>query len=662
MRLAAAGLAATMALGGPVDAQVETYDVGGDLSWASQALIQNAVADVGGSLQPLQLESGRTIGQVLAASGQVWVNGQPDDFTVPGAPRAWSNDGFFDQLGGPLALVDGDPATHSEGIFKTSRSQAGTTFYFDLGSPVPVDRIRFYPAAGDEDNYIRAFDILVSDGVTFTDAKQPVYERVVRVESNEDRLVDLRFDSFQARFIQLKVLSRRVFNLADFEVYGEGFVPGASYVSELHSFGRAVNFGSLRLRATRLRRGATGDGRAPRVLVELRSGTDDTPLAYFRRDRDTGATEEIDRTEYETDLPREALFRRDSATGLQEEVSRRDYLSLPEEEVGDARNFVRGGIRDDVRNWSPWTPPVEMDSTQGVAIPLDLPSPREFLQFRLTFDNGSASAMRIDEFVVEVSPGLVSEAVAEIALEADLGRDVREVAVTSGVDTTFVADIFARATGGQPGFSGLRLAAFPPPEFIALQAGDAAGSAAPVEVSLEPAADGFDVRFPAIPSGDSRLRLLFRLRPLEHNTPLRLWLLGDEGQPPHPVVPGDASAAVATASLNVYAREAVSQVDVDLASPVITPNGDGINERAEIRSILSQITGLVDVRIDVLDLTGRRLLGVVAQARTAGVYDDVWDARDAGGALVAPGLYLLRVRADFDDEPTETMRTVAVAY
>ena len=180
-------------------------------------------------------------------------------------------------------------------------------------------------------------------------------------------------------------------------------------------------------------------------------------------------------------------------------------------------------------------------------------------------------------------------------------------------------------------------------------------------MSLEPAADGFDVRFPVI-SGDSHLRLLFRLRPLEHNTPLRLWLLGEDGQPPHPMAPGDASEAVTTASLNVYAREAASQVDVDLASPVITPNGDGTNERAEIRSILSQITGLVDVRIDVLDLTGRRLRGIVAEARTAGVYADVWDARDAGGIIVAPGLYLLRVRVDFDNEPSETMRTVAVAY
>ena len=125
-------------------------------------------------------------------------------------------------------------------------------------------------------------------------------------------MVELSFNGVQGRFLRLKVLSRNPFNLAEFEVYGEGFVPVSSYVSQLHSFGRPVNFGRLMVRAERLNRGAAGDTAI--VRLQLRSGMDDTPLAYFRRDRDTGVREEVSLSEY-NNLPRRALYRRDPDHG-----------------------------------------------------------------------------------------------------------------------------------------------------------------------------------------------------------------------------------------------------------------------------------------------------------------------------------------------------------
>ena len=78
-------------LGGfvPSDAQVEVWHIGqGGLSWASQAQTQLGALDVGGALQPLQLQAGENLIELLRASGQRFLNGQPRDFTLGGQPRA----------------------------------------------------------------------------------------------------------------------------------------------------------------------------------------------------------------------------------------------------------------------------------------------------------------------------------------------------------------------------------------------------------------------------------------------------------------------------------------------------------------------------------------------------------------------------------------------
>ena len=490
-------------------AEVETYHIGrGGLSWASQADIQNGTVGVEGALQPLELRSGQNLMELLRAAGQTWLNGSPSDFTKPGQPRTWSNDGPFNQVNGPLQLVDGDPSSSSEGAFRTARNQAGATFFWDLGAPFPIERVRFAPAPGELDWFIKAFELRVSDGEQFNEVRRPVYRLLSRVENNKNPVVELSFNGVQGRFLQLKVLSRNPFNLAEFAVYGEGFVPVSSYVSQLHSFGRPVNFGRLMVRAERLNRSAAGDTAIMRL--QLRSGMDDTPIAYFRRDRDTGVREEVSLSEY-NNLPRRALYRRDPTTGaVLGEVTRTEYLSLPLAEVGPARDFVQADIREDVDNWSSWTPPLQLDSSATVVMPLDLPSPREFLQFRVFFNGHAASTMRLDSLVVEFSPELVSTAVGEVALASDPNPVGGVLAVPSGVDTSFVCDILTQFDEDDlAGFRGLKLTAFPPPVFERLQMGDPLVEVADVEV--EPIAEGFHVFFPPVTRQNNQpMRLTFR--------------------------------------------------------------------------------------------------------------------------------------------------------
>ena len=642
-------------------AEVETYHIGrGGLSWASQADIQNGTVGVEGALQPLELRSGQNLMELLRDAGQTWLNGSPSDFTKPGQPRTWSNDGPFNQVNGPLQLVDGDPASSSEGAFRTARNQAGATFFWDLGAPFPIERVRFAPSPGELDWFIKAFELRVSDGEQFDEVRRPVYHLLSRVEDNKDPVVELSFNGVQGRFLRLKVLSRNPFNLAEFAVYGEGFVPVSSYVSQLHSFGRPVNFGRLAVRAERLNRAAAGDTATMRL--QLRSGMDDTPIAYFRRDRDTGVREEVSLSEY-NNLPRRALYRRDPDTGaVLGEVTRTEYLSLPLAEVGPARDFVQADIREDVENWSSWTPPLQLDSSATVIMPLDLPSPREFLQFRVFFNGHAASTMRLDSLVVEFSPELVSTAVGEVALATDLHPVGGVLAVPSGVDTSFVCDILTQFDEDDlAGFRGLKLTAFPPPVFERLQMGDPLVEVADIQV--EPIAEGFHVFFPPVTRQNNQpMRLTFRLRLLEYHTPLNAFLLGDGDVPPHPIVAGNASAEVGTGSIHIFATSATPSVEALLSTSVLTPNGDGINDEVEVAAVLTQFAGEVPLAIEIFDLSGRRVRELIAAPRAAGVYRETWDGRDGTGARVAPGLYLCRIGVSSDIASTTATQLIGVAY
>ena len=659
-RLAALALVSLPAL---APAQVEVWHIGkGGLDWASQAQTQIGALDVDGGLQPLQLQAGQNLLELLRTSGQRFLNGQPRDFTAAGQPRAWSNDGFFNQVNGPLSLIDGDPSTSSGSTFKSAQSQAGATFFWDLGAPFPVNRIRFYPAPDDPDAFIKAFELFINDGETFNDINRPEYRSLRRVETNKQTVVDIDFAALQGRFVQLRVLSKTIFNLAEFEVYGEGFVPVASYESELHSFGGPVNFGRLLLAATRLGASDSGD-EAPTALIQMRTGADDSPLAYFRRDRDTGSQEEVSFEEYNTDLPRRALFRLDPLTGAPAaEVSRADYLLLPTEEQGPVLDFVKGDIRDDVDNWSAWSRGFRVDASGSYSFPVDLPSPRQYMQFRVFFDGDDANAVRLDTFRVEFSPSLVGQALGEVAL-ADAPFPASGVLeVPGGVDTTFIYDIRTEFDdGAQAGYRGIRLEAFPPPTFADLQAGEPLAPVADFDV--ETTDSGFEVFFPAVDAGNNRpLRLAFRMRLLEHNTPINAWLLGDGDVPPHPVAPGNASDAIGTGVINAFTIEARPDVQVEVDTPLLTPNGDGVNDRAGIALTLSQFSGATGVEVDILDLGGRRVRRLADEGRAAGAFDEAGDGRDQSGALVPPGLYILRVGVEADSETFEHAQIIGVAY
>ena len=129
---------------------------------------------------------------------------------------------------------------------------------------------------------------------------------------------------------------------------------------------------------------------------------------------------------------------------------------------------------------------------------------------------------------------------------------------------------------------------------------------------------------------------------------------------------GDAvNDELATGSgLTVLTPLGASQVRLtDAGSRVFTPNGDGINDQALIEFAVLTINVDRQVGIDIYDLSGRRVRSLRETRSLAnGLYRFSWDGFDGDGALVPPGIYIIRYEVDSDAGGATPTGTIGVAY
>jgi len=98
--------------------------------------------------------------------------------------------------------------------------------------------------------------------------------------------------------------------------------------------------------------------------------------------------------------------------------------------------------------------------------------------------------------------------------------------------------------------------------------------------------------------------------------------------------------------------------NVRLTPPVISPNGDGVNEALEVAFDLAKVRVEPEVR-------AYSLAGVLVRTLTRGEgqsYVYLWDGRDSSGELVSPGMYVLQIRVETDIGTEVTSKTVGVVY
>ena len=259
------------------------------LNWAEWTQ-QNTLVDIAAqptALQPLQLKPDENIVPQLH-----WTRYKFPivSYFRPGMPRIWPGTGEISTPKGLdlMSFIDGDSGTYV-------RPLGNNFFTIDLGAPVPAERMVFYPPrASIHLPKNRTDPIFAWLGTRYqlattrfsSSAKQGGYHALdvllAHVEQNFDSVIEANFPRQNLRFFRLRPLPGPSLSisgeraLAEIEVYGSGFVPGATWLSRVVDLGEPVNIGGVIFGVSRWR---VEDGvlqPAPeslaRATVEIKTG------------------------------------------------------------------------------------------------------------------------------------------------------------------------------------------------------------------------------------------------------------------------------------------------------------------------------------------------------------------------------------------------------
>ena len=241
----------------------------------------------------------------------------------------------------------------------------GITIFIDLGARFGVNRILFYPRMTPQfpfgNDFMRGYELYINDGQPenlFASGQPNFVSPVSRNTDNADTTVVVEIDAQFVRFLQLKSVINAGFEIDEIEIFGTGFVPEASYESHPLALEDQSVWGQIRWLEV-----VAGDPRDSSIEVRARSGSDDTPDAFFR----------------------EVLV-----NGVRSGLSPNDDQGNPltpasyERLLRDGRAVIK---QTDAENWGQW----QLVSNGQT---LSLPAPRRFLQFRIDVFNGPLGSAR----------------------------------------------------------------------------------------------------------------------------------------------------------------------------------------------------------------------------------------------------------------------------
>lgn len=551
-----------------------------------------------------------------------------------------------------LLTLDGDVSTHfysPGGAFALQYSPR-----VDLGGIFPVNRVVFYTHPDRPDLYLDAFTLFVNDGDPakikaqgsgVLDPQDLLWEQVHQETENKEPAVEITFPIRPVRHVLL-IPQRSVIDLslltgnedftnlkpweiAEFEIHGQGYVAEATYISEIIDIPQAVpGFSGTEASWGRLYWVGNKDKNA-RVVIRTRTGTDNDPNIYWWN---TARGNELSTLKLDGTL-----------------LTLQDYEKFPPPQ--------RGPITYDTENWSFWSPPYDFDKgVEGVSIAS--PGPRSYLQFRIDFFSTITDGSRIESFGFDFSPPSAQFAIAEIFPRQ----------VNPGADTTFTYFLRPTLRGSDLGFDSLEIETLVRPSRVRSVRikGDK-------EVIVDLAAyppeilnDRVIVHFPRFDAKDTRklLEVDFDVRVVRYNTEFRGRIFDQASDEVRQLVDaGDATNAYSGDGISVtipFTEQIISSVE--LTPNPFSPNGDGINDQLRISYTLLNLTEATETSLTIYDLSGRPVRQLPTERLLSGIYQWSWNGQADGGGLVSPGNYIYRISVKTDTEHEQRSGAIAVAY
>ena len=549
-------------------------------------------------------------------------------------------------------MIDGDPETATLRQVDISPRLAGLNIGYvkntvvNLGAEMPVNRIRFYPRPGFEENYLAWYEIGVADNSapfisspqerapgkrwyydisrSLSSTNDPEFDILERNVENLDQIVDLRFPTRDLRWVGIRPINpERTWEIAEMEVYGEGFVTKTSYRTGVLDFGRPVAWSKIRWQ------GEVPEG--TRLVLRTRTGS----------------------------TPQPNLFWKIGSTGNFERVSKDEYTTTYQ--VG---RFNQIQATYDVENWSFWSTPYDfaagLRNPEAVGwedgTPLLSPGPSQYLQLEVVMFSDGNKAPRIDE---------MSLLFAEDPAAQNVIAEIWPVETENFEPQTFTYVVRPVLEDGDRGFDRLEIFTQVPAETVhsvAIDGREIIDDFPPqleedrIVISFEP--------FVAPRDNERRIEVVFDAKVLRFGAEFTGWVYDStEPELKQQVRPGNATFRFAGDVLSVRTPVGGELVRKVTAHPTtLTPNGDGINDQTMISYDLRNIGVPRQIALRIFDLSGRLVREVISTPAVSGSFAAVWDGRRTEGDLVAPGVYLYQVDLTTDKGLSAAAGTIAVAY
>lgn len=353
---------------------------------------------------------------------------------------------------------------------------------------------------------------------------------------------------------------------------------------------------------------------------------------------------------WQADLPAKTRLQLRSRSGNQlqdvyafydrkgEEITETKWTSLPAVLKGAVDTTIIAGS-----DWGEWS-----NFYQFSGEPFQSETPRRFVQLELIIST--------DDFQVAPIVQSLSIDFEDALVQLAQGRVLpREAPVNAETRFTFV--VYPRSDERDSGFDRLRF--FTPSAVDEKALELRINGAKAIPNAVESAGDSLLViDLPQTVTNDS-VEVEFTARVLDNATVFGVEL----GRLDRPGLWQSVEAVERRANI-VYVPELMNSrrfIDnLSVVPQVFTPNGDGVNDRVAIRFVLLKASD-AEPEVAIADLAGRQVAVLRAEG-TGSEKHFSWDGRNAEGALVAPGAYLLRIVPGTEVGEGTVLRTLSVAY